>query len=440
LSAPRRSAAARPERPFRSAIADYEARLAAYEWPDETRRGAPPRTTRRRTAAAYERRRPARPARRRPARSPGRPTRRRIMLRRVVALTLTLVLGWAFISYTTTMLAPSNVGFGVRSVEWLRDHGFAWLVSDVEAVYYSLNAPKKGGPPLRSLPKVGVGGAGASAAAYAPPAIAPAVRPALPGEGVWRRTGALVAGAPPVLVTTFRPDPTYPQLVAGVAWIDRSRTSIQLYPGRYEPPGASARGPMEVPPQARAGLVATFNSGFKLEDSGGGFAALGHVYAPLRDGVATLVGMRDGTVDIRAWTGGPQPGPDVVFARQNLPLIVDGGRLNPNLSDGPEWGATLGNKIRVWRSAIGVDGHGNLLYAAADQQTVASLAQILRRAGAVRAMELDINYEWVSFNTFAAAGARGPLKLLPGMDRPPERYLTPDDRDFFAVFALPAGH
>src|SRR5207302_3771468 len=144
---------------------------------------------------------------------------------------------------------------------------------------------------------------------------------------------------------------------------------------------------------------------FKLEASGGGCAALGHVYAPPRDGVATLVGNRDGSADVRAWTGGPQPGPDVAFARQNLPLIVDAGRLNPNLSDGPQWGATLGNAVRVWRSGVGVDARGNLLYAAADEQTATSLARILKRAGAVRAMELDINSEWVTFNFYGTWGA-----------------------------------
>ena len=125
------------------------------------------------------------------------------------------------------------------------------------------------------------------------------------------------------------------------------------------------------------------------------------------------------------------------FARQNLPLIVSGGRLNPNLSDGPEWGATLGNAVRVWRSAVGVDARGNLLYAAADLQTASSIAQILQRAGAVRAMELDINSEWVTFNFYGGWGAAAPQKLLPDMTRDATRYLTPDDRDFFAVYARP---
>jgi hypothetical protein len=337
------------------------------------------------------------------------------------------------ISYVGAMTKPSNTGLAVNSVEWLRDNGAAWLVSDVESFYYSLNAPSTGGPALKHLPKVGVA-AGLSASTYRPPPIAPAITPALPGEGQWQSTGPLVGGAPPVLVTTFRPDPLYPQMVAGVAWIDATRTWLQLYPGRYEPPN-SGNALAEVPPALRSGLLATFNGGFKLEDSGGGFVAFGQTYAPLHDGMATLVRLRDGTADVRTWTGGATPGPEVTFARQNLVLLVDGGQLNPSIGNGSQWGATLGNAVRVWRSGVGVDARGNLIYAAADDQTAQSLAEILQRAGAVRAMELDINSEWVTFNFYGTPGASDPNKLLPDMTRDATRYLMPDDRDFFAVYA-----
>jgi hypothetical protein len=89
----------------------------------------------------------------------------------------------------------------------------------------------------------------------------------------------------------------------------------------------------------------------------------------------------------------------------------------------------------VWRSGVGVDARGNLIYAAADEQTAQSLAEILQRAGAIRAMELDINSEWVTFNFYGTSGANDPFKLLPDMTRDATRYLTPDDRDFFAVYA-----
>jgi hypothetical protein len=194
------------------------------------------------------------------------------------------------------------------------------------------------------------------------------------------------------------------------------------------------RGPEEVPMSMRGRLVATFNSGFKLQDSGGGFVDGGHTYASMKDGMATLVRYRDGRINVISWNSGSTAPSNVLYARQNLPLIVNHGKLNPNLSDGPEWGATLGNAVQVWRSAVGVDKYGNLIYAAADYQTVGSLARIMQHAGAVRAMELDINAYWPSFITYKRPGAHGARNLLPGMIRSPLRYLTPDDRDFFAVY------
>ena len=348
----------------------------------------------------------------------------------------------AVVSYVLMALQPSDTSLAIRSVEWLRDNGARGLVNKVESTYYSLNAPSTGGPALRALPRQAGAQAGSVPArshvavlpAYRPPAIAPVIRPALPGEGVWRPTYA-GATRPPVLVTSFRPDPNYPQMVAGVAWINSAETNTQLYPGRSEPAvSMPSRGPLEVPLSMRSRLLATFNSAFKLSDSGGGFASNGHTYAPMRDGTATIVRYRNGHVDVMAWNSGPTAGADVAYARQNLPLIVSDGRLNPNLSDGPEWGLTLGNAIRVWRSGVGVDARGNLIYAVANDQTVASLAAILQHAGAVRAMELDINTYWPSFITYRAPGAVGAANLLPGMDRSPQRYLTPDDRDFFAVY------
>ncbi len=337
------------------------------------------------------------------------------------------------ISFVTTMSAPSNSSFTIRSFEWLRDNGAAGIASSIEGFYYTLTAPSTGGSPLKALPlKVHV----PAVPAVHPPNIAPAITPSLPGEGVWSPTESWTAAGSPVLITQFRSDPSYPQMVAGVAWINMQRSRIAWIPGRQEPSVSMPRGSMDVPSDSRARLLATFNSAFKLSDSGGGGIALGgQTYAPLRPGLATFLGYDDGRVDIRSWAGGSVAPATVTFARQNLPLIVEAGRPNPNLSDGPEWGATLGNAVRVWRSGIGVDARGNLIYAAANDQTVGSLAAILIRAGAVRAMELDINSYWVTFTSYGQQFAGNPSRLLPGMTRGTDRYLAPDDRDFFAVYA-----
>ena len=347
----------------------------------------------------------------------------------------------ALISFASTMAQPSNSGFFINAVEWLRSNGARGLVNRVENFYYSLTAPSKGGPALKKLPHQAgalsaTGAVSQVAHYYRPPSIRPLVSQGLPGEGVWHATFANGGTHPPVLITIFRPEPLeYPRVVVGVAWIDQTRTSTWLYPGLQEPAVTLPdRGPEEVPPTMRPRLVATFNSGFKLQDSGGGFATGGHTYAPMKDGLATILRHRDGRVDVTSWTGGPQVGPDVVYARQNLPLIVNNGRPNPNLNDGPEWGATLGNAALVWRSALGVDRYGNLIYASGPDQGLSSLASTMIHAGAVRAMELDINTYWTSFITYRYPGAGSPANLLPLMDRSPLRYLTPDDRDFFAVY------
>jgi hypothetical protein len=374
-------------------------------------------------------------------------------VRRVALVAALAALTPVAFSYLSTIAEPSNSSLGIRSVEWLRDHGAAGLVSRVESIYYSLTAPSKGGATLRALPHVGYGAADQAraqrlraqrllaqrlaAASYRPPPVAPLLHPALPGEGIWQATrpGAGAGASAPLLITTLRNQPEYPRVVAGLAWIDTQRTALTLNPGRMEPSVAIPRGSMDVPRARRGRLLASFNSAFKLSDSRGGFVLGGRTYATMHDGLATLVGYRDGHVNVLDWRYGPHAPSSVSFARQNLPLIVDAGHPSSNLSDGPEWGATLGNAVLVWRSGIGIDRHGNLIYAAGEDQSVRSLANTLAHAGAVRAMELDINSYWVSFITYGAPGARAPANLLPGMNRPATRYLTPDDRDFFAVYA-----
>jgi hypothetical protein len=354
-----------------------------------------------------------------------------------VLAVLLILLAPVLYSYVTTVTRPSSLPLGIRSVEWLRTHHGAFLVNEAEHLYYSWNAPAKGGPALRTLPTVGaapVRPITPGRTLFRPKAIAPLLRPRLPGEGVWRSTGRIVDGAAPVLVTTFRPEAAYPRIVAYVAWFDHTRTQLALYPGRYEPPNVSPRGPMQVPYGQRWRLLSTFNSGFLLRDSRGGFFLNGQSVAPLRQGQGTVVAYKDGRVDVVSWTGGPTPSSDVVLAQQNLPLIVSHRRPNPLLRDGSLWGSTLGNAVRVWRSGIGVDRRGNLIYAAANDQTAATLADILIHAGAVRAMEMDINAEWPSLITYGRGGVGNATKVVPNGQQSVGRYLRPDDRDFFAVY------
>jgi hypothetical protein len=373
---------------------------------------------------------------------------RRRRISALLAIVLVVLLVPPAISFAVYMTHPSSVPWTIRSVEWVRDNHGAWLVDFVERTYYTLTAPKKGGPGLAALPTVVADPSESTpkrsrttSPTYTPPPIAPAISPALAGEGEWRPVGRSVGGAYPIRVTIFRNESDYPRIVTYAAWIDHSLTQLALYPGRTEPPRGSPRGPMMVPAGQRSRLLAVFNSAFKYKDGHGGFAVNGRVYTPLSAGLGTLVGYNDGRVDIVKWPGGTPAG-NVVLARQNLPMIVDNGKPNPNLnSNGAQWGWTLGNSVRVWRSGVGVDLRGNLIYVAAPSQTVMSLASALIRAGAARALEFDINVYWPTFNYYLRPGARAPVKFLPNHQHPGiTRYMTPDDRDFFAVYLrLPGG-
>jgi hypothetical protein len=275
---------------------------------------------------------------------------------------------------------------------------------------------------------------------YMPPPVTPAISPAVPGEGQWAQVDSWYDGPAAILTTTFRPTSSDPSIVAYAAWIRTKATQLALYPG-YKGPGDTPldRGPEMVPQSAWPELLATFNSGFYEADSAGGFYVHGTLYFPMVNGLATVVSYADGHVDIVDWESGTTPGPDVVMARQNLPLLVDGGAPTPTSSVPSQWGVTLGGAPAVWRTGLGIDAEGNLIYVAAPSQTAASLAQVLVDVGAVRGMELDINPEWPIFVSYGAAGAASPSLFVPNPNQIPNRFLYPSTKDFFAVFIRTPG-
>jgi hypothetical protein len=194
---------------------------------------------------------------------------------------------------------------------------------------------------------------------------------------------------------------------------------------------------MMVPDDQRWRLLATFNGGFTHADGNNGSADNGATNEPLTDGNATLIGYADGRVGIVRWSAGANAGPAVAWARQSLAPIVWNGRINPALNtdpNSPQWGYTLGGVTRTWRTGVGIDRRGNLIYVAADDQTVITLAKILQHVGAVRAMEFDINPEWHTLITYNHQRGLLPSLVEPQPMQSPDRYLVPDDRDFFAVY------
>jgi Phosphodiester glycosidase len=374
--------------------------------------------------------------------------RRRVRRRWILFGTLTplvLVVLYFGISYANYMLKPTSETFTERSAEWVRDDvPFGnWIIDTAE--HYTASAPRKGGPELKRLPHVGLSVPvikHAKRVTYTPPPIRPVYTEPLPSEGVWHRTGPSVDGGPPLLVTSYRPSTLYPSIVAYVLWIDHTRTDLAFYPGRYEPPAAVDRGPMMVPVDQRYRLLATFNSGFTHVDTNNGSAVNGHTDEPLIDGNATLVGYRDGTVSIVKWTGGRDAPANIAWARQSLTPILWDGKLNPELNIDPnsvQWGYTLGGVTFTPRTAVGIDAHGNVMFVVVSQATVISLAQVLQHIGAVRGMEFDINPDWHTLITYSHQHGLGATMVEPQSQQSPDRYLTPDDRDFMAVFSKVSG-
>ncbi len=167
---------------------------------------------------------------------------------------------------------------------------------------------------------------------------------------------------------------------------------------------------------------------------------------PLVNGAASFVIYKNGTADVVSWTDGLKVPSNVASVRQNLSMIVDGGKVNPAVYSGnfSDWGATVNNAVMVWRSAVGVTKDGAIIYASGDGLSVGELAQVMLRAGAVRAMEMDINSYWTDFFYFnppnnGLANPTNASKLVYNMVRPPQRYFEGTARDFIAVFARSLG-
>jgi Phosphodiester glycosidase len=377
----------------------------------------------------------------------GDPGRRRLRDRlwvRITAAALTaflLVVGW---SVGHALTVPGGGSISERLSEWARDHWLGPLVTFGEWLSYS--PPKAGGKPSFAL-------TGPSAPTDRPSPVPGRPRPSvtpppplktfagkpLPGEGRWRVL-ATVHGVPAIYGTYLRASRVYSSYVAGIASMNQSLLRFQLRPGTEDPgPGAWKAQPY-ITPGTRRGLEATFNSGFKISSSGGGFYLNGVTNGALTKGEASEVYYRNGHIAIGVWGHGLHMSPDVVGVRQNLRPIVSGGKVPGSVDNNvtTQWGATLGGGYYVWRSGIGVTKDGHILFVYGPALNVRELAEMLKRAGAVTAMELDINPDWMSYMSYRPGGHPNnptPRNLLPDQMQPANRYYSPSGRDFTVVYA-----
>lgn len=345
---------------------------------------------------------------------------------------------------------PGNESFSAKWADWMRAHGMGSLISSFESYYYTSHQPKKGGTPKglnpvasAQVPATTTPGTSVPVMpALRPPRPVPlVVSPALAQEGHWLPIGPDVGGSPAMYEAQFRADTVFTSEITTAVWMDPLRLHVSLVPGLTEPGGTWSHPPYITPAEAPS-VLAAFNGGFRFQDAHGGFYLNGRTAVPLRAGAASLVIYRSGRVAIGTWGTEVAMTPGVVAVLQNLVPMVDHGVVSPSASydDHAVWGNTLNTKTVVARSGVGVTAEGALVYVAGPALTAKTLAEALQRAGAVRAMTLDINPEWVTFNIYSHPEPAVPTyivgsKLYPQMQRPADRYIGPTDesRDFFEV-------
>lgn len=365
---------------------------------------------------------------------------------RWIVLAFCLLMVVPTVSYVRALLYPGNASFSVRTVEWVRDHGGGVIIDTIETWKYSHQQPPTTGVPVDTttsttvpVPKPGRPAVHPKASRLPTVQLLPGVT-ALAHEGVWSAARLSKSGVPQVWTSWFRADPGHLPVSAAAALLPRGTYDLHLMPGTREPiVGMPSKNGYSIPNADRPALVASFNAGFKMKDSHGGWWTPDHPAVPLVDGRASVVIRRDGSAQIGTWNHTVRMTKDVVAVRQNLdPVIVDG-RIVDNLTVNANgrWGTVRSQFQYTWRSGLGTDAHGNLIYVAGNKLTLATLASAMHQAGIVQGMELDIHAAMVSFEIARPAGngAVTGQRLLNSMASPTDRYLVDDQRDFFYVTA-----
>jgi hypothetical protein len=202
---------------------------------------------------------------------------------------------------------------------------------------------------------------------------------------------------------------------------------------------------IDWPSEGLAGVVALFNGGFKQSAAAGGAVVDGLRLVPLTRGRMTIGIDTGGHWAMGVWgsTAFPPKGFHPISDRQNLGPLVLNGVLTPAAAPAlwREWGDPLGGNPLEPRTGLGVDRRGNLIYVATMGRVLQNqLGQALISAGAVTAMQLDINPFWpilgASLHPVHANGGLFPVQL-PLSEHSPTVYEGGWQRDFFVALAEP---
>jgi hypothetical protein len=265
----------------------------------------------------------------------------------------------------------------------------------------------------------------------------------LSGEGQWSSYIQDSSGRVVAQRTFLQPDASRPYALAAVVAFDLGAAHLHFVLGSEEPASSilvSRPGKIPASDLQPGQLLAAFNGGFKAEHGHFGAMINGVTVLPPRAGLGTIAIYDDGTVRLGVWGADITASPHILAWRQNGPLIIHDGQINPHTADHApwDWGRTVNGVTATWRSALGISADGRTLYyIGGPSLTLTALAQAMAATGAAQAVQLDINNYWVHFDAFQPDGSGlQALPLLDAMKRQADnRYLKGFTRDFFYLTA-----
>ena len=389
----------------------------------------------------------------------GRPGKRRFARKRrhpavrilqSLALAVLIFIGLIGYSVGGALTRPGNDSLQARVAEWAREHHLGNVVTWLEKKQYELDAPDKGGE--ASIPPIVGASTNPDGRDDTPHSKFPEkptllAGQGLPGEGVWKPV-VVSKGHPAVALTYVRPDAVYTSYYAAMMWMDPKLLSGRLHEGIPEgDPGGQWSTPAYITPELAKTVATAFPGGFRTDrsnvSSNGGYYDDGREATkpyPLRNGAASLVIMKDGTATVGQWGRDVSLTPNVKSVRQNLDLLVDNGVVatSCNTDSSPIWGYTVGNNAFVPRTALGVRADGTLIFINSPAVSVCSLGTLLKSAGVVRGMELDINYDWsIGYYYTHENGTVTAHQSRPTQSKGADHYFSPQSRDFVAFYLRP---
>lgn len=244
--------------------------------------------------------------------------------------------------------------------------------------------------------------------------------------------------------TVLQPDKKRGFALAAIVAFDCRRARLHFVIGTKEPVSDEKiprTGKIPKASLAPGNILGAFNGGFQAKHGRFGAMAEGVVALPPRDGLGTLVIYKDGRLDMGIWGTDINPSPDMESWRQNGPMLISHGEINPHTEDNaPEdWGFGLKGAVATWRTAVGLSRDRRSFYfVVGPSLTVNALARAMHQAGIWDAIQLDINKSWTRFDkaTFKD-GKLIAVPVLPDIIQDNRLYET-YSRDFFYLTALEA--